>query len=302
MTVTVEAIGHHLHSAPAKVTVIVPTFRDWPRLQLCIAALALQTLDSGCFEVLIVNNDPADKPPPALQLPAHFTLITEATPGSYAARNAALALAKGEIIAFTDADCIPATDWLATLVARLESGAERVAGRIDLFFDGGDTHSWAAAYEKAFAFRQPLSVARGEAVTANFATWRRLFDEIGLFSAGLMSGGDVEWNRRATAAGKGIVYADNAVVRHPARAELAALFAKCHRVSGGVAQIERSNLLLELARGLLPPVRELPYLWHHRHLSRLEKFKAFWLCYYLKLLRCWFSNRLRLGLGEMPRG
>lgn len=296
MTVAVGLGANPPQLFAPKVSVIVPTFRDWPRLQLCIAALAAQTLGSGRFEVLIVNNDPADSPPISWSLPAHFTLITEATPGSYAARNAALAMARGEIIAFTDADCIPAADWLAALVAHLESGAERVAGRIELFFELGGEHSWAAAYEKAFAFRQPLSVARGEAVTANFATWRRLFDQIGWFNAGLMSGGDVEWNRRATAMGKGIVYVDSAIVRHPARADLGALMAKCRRVSAGVVHLERANPLFELARGALPPLRELPYLWHHRQLSRLEKFKAFWLCYYLKLLRCWFTNRLRLGL------
>jgi GT2 family glycosyltransferase len=40
------------------------------------------------------------------------TLMREDRPGSYAARNAAIARARGEFFAFTDADCVPEPYWL----------------------------------------------------------------------------------------------------------------------------------------------------------------------------------------------
>ncbi|MEQ8961723.1 MAG: glycosyltransferase family A protein, partial [Coleofasciculus sp. C2-GNP5-27] len=60
----------------------------------------------------------------------------ESTPGSYAARNKGISLAKGEVIAFTDADCIPDAKWLESGLHRLLTIPDcgLVAGRVELFF------------------------------------------------------------------------------------------------------------------------------------------------------------------------
>ena len=60
----------------------------------------------------------------------------------------------------------------------------------------------------------------GRAVTANLIVRRDMFSRIGLFNSEVLSGGDMEWNDRATAAGEPIVFAADAIVRHPARATL----------------------------------------------------------------------------------
>jgi glycosyltransferase involved in cell wall biosynthesis len=44
----------------------------------------------------------------------------EARPGSYAARNTGIELARGDILAFTDADCLPAADWIEHGLAALQ--------------------------------------------------------------------------------------------------------------------------------------------------------------------------------------
>jgi len=93
------------------VSVIIPTYRDWNRLKLCVNALKNQTYPKNRFEAIVVNNDPAD-PCPYCPLPDNFVLTTEGKPGSYAARNAGIKIAKGDILAFTDSDCIPYSDWI----------------------------------------------------------------------------------------------------------------------------------------------------------------------------------------------
>ena len=100
-----------------KATVIIPTYKDWPRLQMCLDALALQSLPAAEFEVLVANNNRVADLPADLRLAANVQVIWAEQPGSYAARNAVLPHAKGEVLFFTDSDCIPDPDWLRLGVA-----------------------------------------------------------------------------------------------------------------------------------------------------------------------------------------
>ena len=86
--------------AAPRVSVIVPTYRDWDRLALLIASLAAQDWPVDKLEIIVVNNDPDEAPPETLQVPANARILTEAGKGSYAARNAGLAQARGEIAAY----------------------------------------------------------------------------------------------------------------------------------------------------------------------------------------------------------
>src|SRR3954452_20493964 len=119
------------------VSIIIPTYNDWKRLSLCVNALADQSYSKDKFEVIIVNNNPADTIPANFILPDNAIIITEEAPGSYAARNAALRMAKGEIIGFTDSDCIPDPNWIKNAVDYLESNStcSRIAGKIAVFFE-----------------------------------------------------------------------------------------------------------------------------------------------------------------------
>lgn len=87
------------------------------------------------FEVIIVNNDPNDSIPLELILPDNMIIINESKPGSYAARNSAMKIAKGNILAFTDSDCIPDKDWLNNAYKYFKNNiSDRVGGKIDLFY------------------------------------------------------------------------------------------------------------------------------------------------------------------------
>jgi GT2 family glycosyltransferase len=71
------------------------------------------------------------------------------------------------------------------------------------------------------------------AATANLFTTPGVFDRVGLFDPVLLSGGDLEWGQRAWSLGVKQIYADNVVVRHPARASWRSLVAKTRRIAGG---------------------------------------------------------------------
>jgi cellulose synthase/poly-beta-1,6-N-acetylglucosamine synthase-like glycosyltransferase len=147
-----------------------------------------------------------------------------------------LARASGEVIAFTDADCIPALDWieqgLRALASDIKVGV--AAGRVELVpAEPGELDSAAFLYEQLFAFRQEEAARSGHSVTANWMSPRSVFEEVGLFDANVKSGGDWLLSGRISAAGLLVRYVPEMVVRHPARGNLQELVAKRRRVVGG---------------------------------------------------------------------
>ena len=42
------------------VTVIIPTYHDWPRLSACLDALKMQSYSASLIEIFVVNNDPLE--------------------------------------------------------------------------------------------------------------------------------------------------------------------------------------------------------------------------------------------------
>lgn len=218
-------------------SVIVPVRDGLPELRRCVRALLEQDYPAHLVEVVVADNGSAVWP--GDMLPAHprLRLLSEPTPGSYRARNAALAASRGEVVAFTDADCLPRPDWLRSAVTALDADppADAVGGAVELRFAGGEPRTGPEWYEFLHAFPQREYVDRGFAVTANLVTRRAVIERLGAFDATLASGGDAEWCRRIGATGGRLRYAPLARVEHPARATRRDLVTKARRTTDGVA-------------------------------------------------------------------
>src|ERR1044072_31217 len=109
-----------MSSRPTFVSVIVPVWNDAARLDACLRALDMQTYPCELYEIVVVDNDSDEAVGPVVESHGRARLVHEARPGSYAARNTGLAHARGEILAFTDADCLPVEDWIERGVERLK--------------------------------------------------------------------------------------------------------------------------------------------------------------------------------------
>ncbi len=243
------------------IDVIVPVKNDWNGLQRTVAALERQDLDRSLWSLTIVDNGSAKPPAAPLQIPENATFIQETAPGSYSARNLGIRSSISPYLAFTDAGCIPEPKWLTTGLAVLTGGNRRVAGRVRVFSEA-TSPSFPERYEILYAFDQQRYVRRGVAATANFFARREHFDHVGVFDASLLSGGDFEWNHRASRAGIPIIFSSATVVWHPARSTLDELLEKDARVwSGKLAFGEYSRLILLLGAGyraLVPPLLSVP--------------------------------------------
>ena len=240
------------------LSVIVPVHRHWDLVPDLLAALAAQTLEADRFEILIVDNDGAA---PEIAPPANARILACAAPGSYAARNAGVAAARGSWLVFTDADCRPEPGWLAALAAAVaETPGQLLAGPVGVAPPARDTP--AAVYDRVRGIPQARYVARGYAATANLAVPREAFRAAGGFAPERFSGGDAAFCRAAGARGFPIRLVPGAVVSHPCRTGWDEIATKARRTKGG--QVTAGPLPRRVAwilRTLCPPLRDtLAYL------------------------------------------
>lgn len=117
------------HQAPPpRYSVIVPAYNSAATLADCLSALALQTVPPQTYEVIVVDDGSTDG---TADLAKRFAAIvlsqTHAGPAS--ARNLGARRARGEFLLFTDADCVPAPNWVEEIVRPLESDPSVAASK-----------------------------------------------------------------------------------------------------------------------------------------------------------------------------
>ncbi|HDT0389501.1 TPA: glycosyltransferase [Klebsiella aerogenes] len=277
-------------------SVIVPTYNDGDELYNCIDALLKQSLDKTDYEIIIADNN---KERYEYKIDDERVIfIHEPKPGSYAARNKAISIARGEYIAFTDSDCIVAEDWLEKGLECLKAYPGRVAGKISLYDKDMVGPTFSACYEKVFSFNQESHSKKGISVTANLLVPVSLFKNVGLFNDNLLSGGDIEWNIRAQKENIPMFYGDEVVIYHPIRATISQILKKRKRVLGGTYQ---NITLLELLKLLSPPTKAIKDLNKKNDLTLSEKIKAYSVCYLLKLYSFMCVVCLKIGVIKAQR-
>jgi GT2 family glycosyltransferase len=238
-----------------------------------------------------------------------WVIVEDRYQSSYAARNRGIAQAKGEILAFMDADCLPASDWIEKGSEVLTAvGAGLLGGHIELFSTEPARPTIAEYYELAIAFDQEHKLTEQRyAVTANLFTNKQVLNDVGWFDERLQSGGDFEWGQRVAAAGYPLVYGPEAVVLHPARPTIRSLIKKTIRVIKGGYQLDRLNqakrsvpLSSRLRRWvlrLLPPLGRLRKIWQSDKIPTYGlKIRVILLALYLHYLKVWIRLKLMVNL------
>lgn len=226
-----------------KVTIIIPSYKSWGLLKKCLSAIDEQTF-IGDYEILVVNNDSDPHYPNEIMNHKNVRILHESKPGSYAARNKGISEAKGEILAFTDADCIPQPNWLENGVALLENTPDVgiIAGNVKLFYKNDKKLTPAEIYDKYTAFRIKEYVYFGNCVTANWFSYKKVIVDFGGFDSKLKSGGDTKLSQMISKHKK-LVYGENVIVYHPARSTTQEIVTKYRRIIGGryIEKFKRSQ-------------------------------------------------------------
>lgn len=98
------------------ISVVIPTFQRPALLHRCLEALYLQRYDSDQFEILVVSDGPD---PSTEKITKDWKIIRQLNflslhekKGPAAARNLGWRSSSGQLILFTDDDCLPDQDWI----------------------------------------------------------------------------------------------------------------------------------------------------------------------------------------------
>lgn len=296
MSSDLRAANIHSTSAPL-VSVVIPVFNDdADNLGRCLAGLAQQTYPRDSFEVIVVDN--GSNPP--LNRKARSTLPVQIIrcekPGAYAARNAGATIARGNILAFTDADCVPDSDWILQAVSAVLSGNDSYIGG-DVLFIQPTVRSGTSLYQMAVGFQQKENIERkGFTATANLICTAAQFKGVGPFDENLLSGGDREWCWRAARHGFNVRFCPDAVVHTMPRMTLRDAVRQARRVSAGRRQLRR----LEPAnRGAIAPHRtvtqSIAWIASLPHYSWWDRVRMLTVGAVLRLFTGVESFKLRLG-------
>ncbi len=284
------------------VSVIIPVYNDFERLKHCLQALDHQTYPRSCYEIIVVDNNSDDDLKSLISQFQNAVYESELTVGSYAARNKGISVAKGTILGFTDSDCIPSVDWIEKGISSLSNECQYVAGQISIFFKDPKRPTIPELYDSLNCLNQQHYMESGHyGATANLFAYRELFDRVGLFSAGLKSGGDKEWGQRVFAAGHKQAYAKDVLVLHPARYSAKDICKKTARVTKGHCRIENRHhrpsfaLLKELYFDFKPPVKDTVKVFRNRNLNGLGHRMLYTLFFlYVQQIKAWTKARYYL--------
>ncbi len=180
------------------ISVVVPCYNAEGTIKYCIEALFSQNYPADQYEIIIVDNNSTDKSAEIVRRYPRVRLLSERKQGSYVARNRGLAEAKGEIIAFTDSDCVPVIGWLENIMAAMRSPGVDIVQGSRRFASNSTSLSLLAAYgaeQVAYIFSScTREIYYG--YTNNMAVRRSLFDRLGSFQE-IARGADTVFVRRA---------------------------------------------------------------------------------------------------------
>lgn len=207
------------------VSVVICTLGRLRELERCVEALAAG--DEQPAEIVVVDQAPDGR---AAGLGHGVTCVRAPDEGVSRARNRGAAEATGDILAFTDDDCVPSPDWIAVLGTAYAGGVDGVTGRVLPLPDGGGgvpVSSRTSPVRRTFegAGAAPWEIGTG----GNLSLRRSAFDRIGGFDETLGPGTagraaeDVDLLYRAVAAGCTLVYEPDALVYHERKTRRARL-------------------------------------------------------------------------------
>lgn len=202
-------------------SIIVPTYNRQLALNRCLRSLLRQAYPPDQFEVIVVDDGSVH---PVILDPDLFvggfavSLMRIPNSGPGPARNAGVAVAKGQFLAFTDDDCQPDPLWLLELERNLSVDSCRIVGgkTLNMLRRNPCSSTSQLIVDMAYAYYNEVPDSARFFATNNLAVRADLFARTGGFRGGAfrIASEDREFCDRWRQRGLKLRFAPDAIVYH----------------------------------------------------------------------------------------
>jgi glycosyltransferase involved in cell wall biosynthesis len=163
------------------ISIVVPFYNEERYIEECIKSLLAQDYATDRYEIIMVDNNSTDRSAEIVKRYPRVKLLSEERPGDFAARNRGVKEASGQIIAFTDSDTAPFSDWLQSIEATFKDPEVLVIIGNLQYSPNSSLLSMLTAYESErmdYVFSSPnREIYYG--YTCNMVVRKALFDKLG---------------------------------------------------------------------------------------------------------------------------
>jgi glycosyltransferase involved in cell wall biosynthesis len=234
-----------------KISVVIPVKNEARKIATCLEAVFSQTHKP--YEVIVVDGHSIDD---TVQKASSFPvkIFYEEYKTRAGANQIGIEHASGDFIAFTDADCIPESDWLEKLLKEFKEGIVGVGGGIVNLGDGmwersiniavgtflGSANSVQGRFFKEKRFVRSIS-------GCNSMYRRTDLEQVHGFDVTLGTAEDTELNNKMLKIGK-LLYTPEAIILHNHNRGIKDFAKRMHQYGVGRAK----SRLLDLQ--IIPPV------------------------------------------------
>ncbi len=260
-----------------RISIVIPVYNAISTISLCLESIRKLDYPQDKLEVIVVDNGSDDGSDEIAKKFEVLFFYDTSMKSSYQARNTGIVNSSGDLLAFTDSDCIVSSDWLINLIKDWDDKS------IGCFAGEILSYEPKTLVEK---FSDRWEVLRQNSVlkhpympyttTANSAYRKEVFNRVGLFNPQLLSGGDADlsWRMQKETDLK-IKFIPDAVIYHRHRTNVIDLYKQFKKYEYGqlllhqrypdmrVATVkERKSELLREIYGLIRwfPGRTIKYI------------------------------------------
>lgn len=208
------------------ISIIIPVKNRPQDIQECLTSLASLDYPKNKVEIIVVNDGSTDSTAKVIQTFNIRAIHLPQSIGASACRNLAAREANGDLLGFTDSDCVPHPNWLKELVPYFEEEKIGiVGGYVSNFY-------YRSALDRYEDMKSPLNMGPhpfraedGKSSTAyvpscNLIVRKKAFLEAGSFQEDLNVGEDVDLCWRTRKVGYHLLYVPRGEVKHKHRSDV----------------------------------------------------------------------------------